>query len=181
MAPSDGVRRSGEHRGERASGEFVTYAHFDRFLEDFRSVATTLTQGMSEVNNRLAEGSQRFNNLSRDVASVKEKNADHENRLDGHSDVVRVLLDDKKIKLALDAQDSERGKPRKTIIESVVSTVITAAVLGVLAVGYNAWRDAAIEERAREHAHATAPTPAPADEHSPSHKPTTTSSAATPP
>ncbi len=181
MAPSDGVRRSGEHRNT-TSGEFVTYAHFDRFLEEFRGLAKSVTEGMSEVKDRLSEGSHKFNGLNRDISEVRAKNSELEARADGHSGLVKTLLEEKKIREALAAQDAERTKPRKTMVETILSTVITAFILGFLAVCYNVWRDAALDERVRERAAAatTAAPDAPDRRPGPGSKPTTIAAPSSP-
>lgn len=134
MSPNE-ARRSGEHRAPNtASGEHVAYAHFnqwtDSFQKMFESHATRVENQLSDMNERLSAGSQRFTRQEAEVRSLKE-------RTDEHSDKVKVLDDERIARDAIAAHT----KPKSEIWNSVKGNVISAIVLGVLMAAFMMWRD----------------------------------------
>lgn len=152
---------------KRASGEhvpsFVTYDHFNGFLEEFRRLSGDMSEGMQEIRENMVRGSARFDAQQREINEMRQKQSEIEDRQDDSSGKIRALQQDKELKEALAAQQAEQARPRRSILENVISTVVTAVILGALAVGYNAWRDAAIAEvlKEKEASHKTTPAPGP--------------------
>ncbi len=153
----DPRRASGEH-----TPSFVSYDHFNTFLAEFRRFSGDVTDGVREVREQMIKGSARFEANERAIQELKFKQNEIEERQDDSSGKIRTLQQDREVEKALAAQQAEQARPRKSILENVVSTVVTAVILGALAVGYNMWRDAAAQEKLNERAAAptsTAPAP----------------------
>ena len=159
----DPRRTSGEH-----TPSFVSYDHFNTFLAEFRRFSGDVTDGVREVREQMIKGTARFEANERAISELRTKQAEIEERQDDSSGKIRTLQQDKKVEEALAAQQAEQSRPRRSIMENVVSTVVTAIILGFLAIAYNAWRDSAIAEREKETtAKPTVPAPAPVNVNGP--------------
>lgn len=154
MSPSpDLTRRSGEHRaGSDSSTVYVTEKQFLSFTDEFRAFAQTVMGRLDSVGEKLAEGSTRFSGLERDAREIKDQMKDINIRADDHSGRVAKLENANQVSDALRIQAAELAKPRRSIMEAVITALVIAIVLGIGAVLYNSWRDAALDERERERA-----------------------------
>lgn len=129
------VRRSGEHRAPNStSGEHVTYAHFNQWIDSFQKTfdahAQRVENQLGSMNDRLSAGSQRFTRQESEVASLK-------GRTDDHSDKVKVLEEDRIRREAV----AEHNSPKRAIWDGVKGNVLSAIILGVLMAGFMMWRD----------------------------------------
>ena len=132
---ADSTRRSGEHRApNQGSGEYVSYNHFNQFIDSFQKAFDTHAQRvegqLSSMNDRLSLGSQRFTKQESEVKSLKE-------RTDEHSDKVKVLDDDRIAREAIAAHT----QPKRAIWDGVKGNVLSAVILGVLMAAFMMWRD----------------------------------------
>lgn len=130
------ARRSGEHRAasNAPSGEHVTYAHFNQWIDSFQSAfnahALRVEGQLSSMNQRLSDGSQRFTKQESEVQTLK-------GRTDEHSDKVKVLEEDRIKREAI----SEHTQPKRAIWDGVKGNVLSAVILGVLMAAFMMWRD----------------------------------------
>ncbi len=149
-----------------------------------RDVTGEILAKISDMNEKLSEGSSRFQQHENDIESIRSIALGVKAKADDQSDKVRAIEQERSIEKAVAANDAERNKPRRTIVENVLSTAITAIILGVAAVGYNAWRDSALAEREKERAQsAPAAVAAPTGPTAPprSNPPSSAPASATPP
>lgn len=151
----DPRRTSGEH-----GPAFVSYDHFNNFMVEFRQLSTTVTDSVQEVREQMIKGTARFEANEKALQELRTKQAEIEQRQDDSSGKIRTLQQDREVSKALAAHQAEQARPRRSILENVVSTVVTATILGILAVAYNAWRDAAVAEHQKQNSNATIPSPA---------------------
>lgn len=137
MAPNE-RQRSGEwppqHPTPLPTPQFVTVDHFNNFTEECRGFFGEMRETMTEVGKQMAQGSTRFALMDSDMKRQIR-------RSDEHSGQIKVLLDDKTIRTAIENTVAEQQKPRRDIGLEIVKSLIIAGVLGIAAVIYNAWRD----------------------------------------
>lgn len=153
----DPRRTSGEH-----GPAFVSYDHFNNFMVEFRQLSTTVTDSVQEVREQMIKGTARFEANEKALQELRTKQAEIEQRQDDSSGKIRTLQQDREVSKALAAHQADLARPRRSIVENVVSTVVTAAILGFLAIAYNAWRDSALAERQKETSSKPTPTSLPA-------------------
>jgi hypothetical protein len=132
---ADSTRRSGEHRAPNtASGEHVTYAHFNQWTDSFQKLfdghAQRVELQLGNMNTRLSDGSQRFTRQESEVQSLK-------SRTDEHSDKVKVLDEDRIKREAV----SQHNQPKRAILDGIIGNVLSAGVIGLIGVAFLMWRE----------------------------------------
>ena len=137
MPPNDRVRSSGEH-----PPAFLPREAFDSFVGEFRAFAQDTNRNMTSIHNKLAEGNTKF-------ALAESSTRAQLARMDDHSGKITVLMSDKVRHDFLE----EQQKPKAGMVSRVKETIITAMILGALAIMYNIWMD---HERGKERDHSEA-------------------------
>jgi hypothetical protein len=112
----------------------ITAGEFHGFIDEFRTFASSVNEKIDVIKTDLAEGSTRF-------ALYEQKSIEATKRSDEHSDQIQVLTIDKIQRDTREAQQEKDFAPRNNLVQEIVKTVIIAAILGLLAVSYNLFRD----------------------------------------
>lgn len=137
----------------------MTYAHFDTFLEEFRNISGGLGVKLDNMSDRLTQVQIKVSGVDKDIGTIQMQTQHLMKRADSTSAVVKVLEEDRTVRMALQAQAETLGRPTRTIKDKITETITTALVLGSLAIGYNVVRDSMVKEVAAPAAPAS---PAPA-------------------
>ncbi len=151
------------------------------------SMRTEMQNGLGDVRSQLVkihgslasgETTMRYQReeLDRERQERKQGQADNATRLDEHSDLFKKVTPTA-VPVALEKPDRTWAR----IKTKALDTIISAVVLGALAVAYNTWRDQAIkEERAKEKENTSKEAPLPDHRAGGGHAPGVTAPVATP-
>jgi hypothetical protein len=153
MPPSE------RRQDKNSSGEFVTYAHFDTFLEEFRSISGGLGNKIDGVSDKITQMQIKLSGVDKDISTIQQQSQGNAGHTDVISGRVRVLEEERTVRGALQAQATALGQPARTIKDKVIETMTTAVVLGALAVGYNVIRDSMVKDAPQPSAHVAPPAP----------------------
>lgn len=129
--PTDSRR---PHSGEWQNPGYVTDAQFLSFAEDCRSSFRDITENIQGLRKDLSAGHTRFELMHRDIEQQKVRNNEHSSK-------ISKLENDRLVREEREKQKEQYARPRKNMGFEIIKTLITAGILGLLAVGYNIWRD----------------------------------------
>lgn len=135
---------------------YVTQDQFHGMVTEQRLATTDIKAGIDQIRNDLHQGELKFQQLMAAAADCKEQRETHGKLLDylRRKEQIRDVSD--QVRAAKEELEAEAARPRKKILFSLVSKLVTVVVMAILLFVWDCYRDYVI---AHAPGRSTTPTP----------------------